>query len=720
MKNIVKLLLLIVISLPVIIFADNDFSSAKDIANNYIYSLPEYSRYLKTNGEQPFGFDGTKVTQVTGFNTGGFLNVEEFRRSRVNNASYLAPGIQYWLIDGQTLDLDTKSGATTSGVRVTEYVLHGTKVKGAGTQTTPWEFVDGYTVKIGTTDRTRGTIDKSYEHVQINASAKYDFTLTLNGKYDVNIDECLKNKNGKFEKVSQTGNEIQYKVTKVIGDFICNIDLGAGCNHVVFNDDNATIKGMEEETVYYKYGSGWFNDEKCLTPLTNVKLPKKSGNVFTGYKLSDDTVVINDNKIIKLGIDSTKLTNGVVVNANYRPTKAIIYFSAINQNDPLVSIEASNTVPSDYVYLDGTPATDIRGKTHNYKLANGDIYINGVKTTFKNLVYYKESTETDYKLHHNTIKKYGNELSNYGGGINNYNNSHGMNISKAGYIAQPGQEWKCASGNCTHTVYNQGLTSYTSDDFCSSQYSDCNVVLEVNWVPATTSVTILAYPNSTVKIDGTIYNVDSDGKVETTLSYGNHVIEDGHVTNVKNYNVSDTNNTFVLGYFTKIYNSTSFSYDNSKNGVGKTLHETRNSSEMIILDGNYSKVELDIYNSFSQYIYGQCFYNDPCDKAAPSVDNYYSITATGDYGNITSFNTDHATLSSTNSARFMYNRSGKGLQNCRKGNKSQIKTIDLSSTGGTIRFSATSTTSQGSEKYHDPWKGRYRVMPYLTLKGYFY
>ena len=487
MKKYITTILCMFVFLPIFVMADKTFEAGRDMANNYIYSLPEYSRYLKTNGNQPFGYDGTKVIEASGFSTGGFLNIEEYRRSITNNSSYLAPGIQYWLINGQALDLDTKSGVTTSGVRVTEYVLHGTRVTGAGTQTTPWEFVDGYTVKVGTTDKSKGTINESYNHVYPSSGAEYDFTLTLTGNYNVNVDECLKNKNGQFI-ITGSGNTRQIKVKKVIGDFTCNVDLGAGCNHVVFNDNGATELGMQGQTVYYKYRSGWFKDSSCVTPLVNTKTPKKKGYVFTGYKISnntettdDDTVVIDNNNVIKIGIDSEALTNGIEVDATYRSTRAIIYFSAINQNDSLVSIAASNTVPSDYVYPDGTPATDIRGKTHNYKLANGDIYINGVKKTFKNLVYIKESTATNYQIHHNTIKKYGDGLVIHGGGINNYDNSYGMNISKAGYIAQPGQEWKCASGNCTHTVYNQRSTSYTSDDFCSSQYSDCNVVLEVNW-----------------------------------------------------------------------------------------------------------------------------------------------------------------------------------------------------------------------------------------------
>ena len=331
MKKYLVLIICIFAFLPIFVMADKNFNDAKEEANNYIYSLPEYSRYLKTNGDQSFGFDGKKVTTVNGFKTGGFLSVAEYERSKNGNTSYLAPGIQYWLIDGQALDLVPRSGVTTSGVRVTEYVLHDTRVTGAGTQTTPWEFVDGYKVKIGTTDRTKGTISESYDHVYANSDSAYDFTLKLTGKYDLNADECIRNKNGKFEKISETESEVKYKVTKVIGDFICNINLGASCNKVNFTNGENGSGGMDGKSLYYKYGNGWYSDPNCskVVNSSDISAPTSSGYAFLGYIVDDKTIISKDLDLYS-NIKDSSITDNIEAIAKWKKTEITSEAIAMN------------------------------------------------------------------------------------------------------------------------------------------------------------------------------------------------------------------------------------------------------------------------------------------------------------------------------------------------------------------------------------------------------
>jgi hypothetical protein len=66
MKKYITTILCMFVFLPIFVMADKTFEAGRDMANNYIYSLPEYSRYLKTNGNQPFGYDGTKVIEASG------------------------------------------------------------------------------------------------------------------------------------------------------------------------------------------------------------------------------------------------------------------------------------------------------------------------------------------------------------------------------------------------------------------------------------------------------------------------------------------------------------------------------------------------------------------------------------------------------------------------------------------------------------------------------
>ena len=72
----------------------------------------------------------------------------------------------------------------------------------------------------------------------------------------------------------------EYKVTKVIGDFNCNINLGAGCFKLTFDDNGATTNGMHGKNIYYKYGYGWDSNSSC----TNPTLPTIVNPSRTGYK----------------------------------------------------------------------------------------------------------------------------------------------------------------------------------------------------------------------------------------------------------------------------------------------------------------------------------------------------------------------------------------------------------------------------------------------------
>ena len=65
-------------------------------------------------------------------------------------------------------------------------------------------------------------------------------------------------------------------------------------------------------------------------------------------------------------------------------------------------------------------------------------------------------------------------------GLNNWNNSNYLNISKIGHSATSKAEWKCLSGNCSKTTYDQSI-QYNASDFCDASSGDCTVEIGVNW-----------------------------------------------------------------------------------------------------------------------------------------------------------------------------------------------------------------------------------------------
>lgn len=77
-------------------------------------------------------------------------------------------------------------------------------------------------------------------------------------------------------------------------------------------------------------------------------------------------------------------------------------------------------------------------------------------------------------------------------GLPNYNNSSWLNITKTGYTAVSNAEWKCLSGNCIKSTYDQASAAYKASDFCNLNSGDCTITLGVNWTPAKIKITLNA------------------------------------------------------------------------------------------------------------------------------------------------------------------------------------------------------------------------------------
>ena len=131
------------------------------------------------------------------------------------------------------------------------------------------------------------------------------------------------------------------------------------------------------------------------------------------------------------------------------------------------------------------------------------------------------------------------ETVNYGAsqssdGPANYNNSNYINISRSGYIAVKGAEWKTSDGSKT---FNQA-TAYSASDFCNVSSGSCTVVLYVNWTKAPPTITFSPNGGSSVSDaasvnGGTTIKITckSDSEI-TSFSASDDTDDDGSV--VKN------------------------------------------------------------------------------------------------------------------------------------------------------------------------------------------
>ncbi|MGM9875035.1 MAG: VWA domain-containing protein [Bacilli bacterium] len=152
MKKLFKLSLLFCLFFPLGAFASVkvSFDDAKWSSNTYITQFSNYRWYIDFNTKKKYAYNGSTFSEVSGFDRGGLVNLNEYKISLEDGKSYLRTVRPYWTMtlngskiysinDGTATLLDRTSIA--SGVRPTEYIIHQTEVTGQGSFRDPWMFV---------------------------------------------------------------------------------------------------------------------------------------------------------------------------------------------------------------------------------------------------------------------------------------------------------------------------------------------------------------------------------------------------------------------------------------------------------------------------------------------------------------------------------------------------------------------------------------------------
>ena len=339
MKKIISYLLVLIMLVPCIVLADYKYDDGVKKTDLYIFTYNDYARYIKIKEGLPYGFNNGKAETITDFKYGGFITKPEYDITNSGQStSWLAPGIEYWLVGKNKLDTRITSGndEDKSGVRITEYVLHNTKVNGAGTITNPWTYIDGYNVKVGVTDKTIGQIlpEGGYEHVSPEEGAK-EFILTYDNKYPLDTRQCenAASATGATFNITNGSNANTKKITvsNVTEDFSCFINFGTNCYAISFNNNNSGRQdGLYNQIFYYQYGKGWFNDSICKTPFNKtITSPTRLGYLYQSYNFTNDKEIITIDNKIKPGIKD----EGVVTGIAYAKWKPIVYNISYNYNN---------------------------------------------------------------------------------------------------------------------------------------------------------------------------------------------------------------------------------------------------------------------------------------------------------------------------------------------------------------------------------------------------
>ena len=441
--------------------ADVTMSYDKAVNNSqrYVYKFNKYGKYIITDKKYieivnsdtaiiPFAFKNSKSTVNTDFTRGGLLNEEEFIVSKDSNGNtYLSQDVEFFLMKDGTikainvLNNDViDAGDKKYALRVTEFVIPGTKIKGSGTKNNPWEFVGTHKltfyIENGKITNNNLLVDKYI----VYAVESTEGQIVINFKPDSTF--AYYNNNCDFEYEYDKTNKIHriFKSNKdITSDKECTINLIA-TGLLVQYDLNGGTGNCENLSVT--------KGSKLTNICTSVSKP---GYMFKGWKDASGNTVTKDTVVN----DNLKLT------AEWEIKK---YTLTVKPNGGVWNNQTENkTIEQEYM---STTTIDNPTKGSTYKITfdsnntNATISKNIVEAErpFSNWKLTKDVNDVTTKLENNKFT-FGTSNAtieaNYG--VNSNNTTLAL-ISKAGHTCK----WNTKSDG-SGTSYSSGYANYSAN-----------------------------------------------------------------------------------------------------------------------------------------------------------------------------------------------------------------------------------------------------------------
>lgn len=441
--------------------ADVTMSYDKAVNNSqrYVYKFNKYGKYIITDKKYieivnsdtaiiPFAFKNSKSTVNTDFTRGGLLNEEEFIVSKDSNGNtYLSQDVEFFLMKDGTikainvLNNDViDAGDKKYALRVTEFVIPGTKTKGSGTKNNPWEFVGTYKLTFYIENGKITNNNLSVDKYIVYAVESTEGQIVINFKPDSTF--AYYNNNCDFEYEYDKTNKIHriFKSNKdITSDKECTINLIA-TGLLVQYDLNGGTGNCESLSVT--------KGSKLTNICTSVSKP---GYMFKGWKDASGNTVTKDTIVN----DNLKLT------AEWEIKK---YTLTVKPNGGVWNNQTENkTIEQEYM---STTTIDNPTKGSTYKITfdsnntNATISKNIVEAErpFSNWKLTKDVNDVTTKLENNKFT-FGTSNAtieaNYG--VNSNNTTLAL-ISKAGHTCK----WNTKSDG-SGTSYSSGYANYSAN-----------------------------------------------------------------------------------------------------------------------------------------------------------------------------------------------------------------------------------------------------------------
>ena len=451
--------------------ADVTMSYDKAVNNSqrYVYKFNKYGKYIITDKKYieivnsdtaiiPFAFKNNKSTVNTDFTRGGLLNEEEFIISKDSNGNtYLSQDVEFFLMKDGTikainvLNNDViDAGDKKYALRVTEFVIPGTKTKGSGTKNNPWEFVGTHKLTFYIENGKITNNNLLVNKYIVYAVESTEGQIVINFKPDSTF--AYYNNNCDFEYEYDKTNKIHriFKSNKdITSDKECTINLIA-TGLLVQYDLNGGTGNCENLSVT--------KGSKLTNICTSVSKP---GYMFKGWKDTSGNTVTKDTIVN----DNLKLT------AEWEIKK---YTLTVKPNGGVWNNQTENkTIEQEYM---STTTIDNPTKGSTYKITfdsnntNATISKNIVEAErpFNNWKLTKDVNDVTTKLENNKFT-FGTSNKTIEANYKvNSNNTTLALISKAGHTCK----WNTKS-NGSGTSYSSGYTKYSANSNITL-YAICN------------------------------------------------------------------------------------------------------------------------------------------------------------------------------------------------------------------------------------------------------
>jgi len=347
MKKNIKLMLFLLLFLPLVVNAASTFNEGKTKVGNYITSFENYKRYIhipSNSSYYAYEKGGYNSTNGNGFKNGGFISSFEYNLSLENNFSWLSPGIGYWTLSKKSDSeyyyiadkLYSKDKNSISSARITEYVINTAKIKGSGTVSNPWYFVDAFRIRLRSNNESYGNLGTGSnlgpKELDIEKGSTKTIGFIANPGYSIsisNISNCAK------EYFEVNSNNLTVK--SLDRDLNCIINFEPKQYTITLNSNGGTPASYIHKVTYKeKYGS--------------MPEPSRTGYTFAGWY----TAASGGNKI-SADSDVTITSNQTL----YAHWNANVYTVTFNGNNGTMGSTTTKNVSygSTYGNLSGIRAT---------------------------------------------------------------------------------------------------------------------------------------------------------------------------------------------------------------------------------------------------------------------------------------------------------------------------------------------------------------------------